>query len=93
MSNYFAKYHTKFKSDLKKIQKRGLDINKMNKVITKLCNSKKLDPIYLDHNLRGIYKNSRECHIEPDWLLIYRIDDVNGVLHLLRTGTHSDLFR
>lgn len=82
----------KFKKDLKKAQKRKLDINELNKVIIKLANQEKLDEKYCDHALYGAYSDFRECHIKPDWLLIYTIDDEELELFLIRTGTHSDLF-
>lgn len=82
----------KFKKDLKKAQKRKLDINELNKVIIKLANQEKLDEKYCDHALSGAYSDFRECHIKPDWLLIYTIDDEELELFLIRTGTHSDLF-
>lgn len=87
------KLTNKFKRDLKLIKKRGYDIKKLEKIITKLMNEEKLEAKYKDHELIGNYRNYRECHIESDWLLIYKIIDEALVLTLSRTGTHSDLFK
>ena len=81
-----------FKKDLKLASKRGFDIDKLKEVVDKLAEQSALDKKYKDHNLLGEYKGFRECHIEPDWLLIYRIDKSEVELFLFRTGTHSDLF-
>ncbi len=82
----------KFKKDLKTIIKRGYNMKLMDDVITKLSNGEKLPEKNRDHALAGNYVGKRECHITPDWLLIYEIDDGNLFLYLTRTGTHSDLF-
>ena len=81
-----------FSKDLKLAKKRGLKLQKLQGVIDALAAKQKLEDRYHDHNLTGEYKNFRECHIEPDWLLIYRIDEEILTLFLFRTGTHSDLF-
>lgn len=81
-----------FKKDLKLASKSGFDIDKLKEVVDKLAEQSVLDKKYKDHNLLGEYKGFRECHIEPDWLLIYRIDKSEVELFLFRTGTHSDLF-
>ena len=81
-----------FKKDLKLASKRGFDIDKLKEVVDKLAEQSALDKKYKDHILLGEYKGFRECHIEPDWLLIYRIDKSEVELFLFRTGTHSDLF-
>lgn len=81
-----------FKKDLKLAKKRGLKIDNLRNVIETLAAEKSLDEKYRDHNLSGEYKGFRECHIEPDWLLIYRIDRDVLELFLFRTGTHADLF-
>ena len=81
-----------FKKDLKLSKKRGLKINLLKEVIDTLANSKPLNEKYRDHNLSGEYSGFRECHIEPDWLLIYRVEDRELELFLFRTGSHSDLF-
>lgn len=81
-----------FKKDLKLAKKRGLKIDKLREVVNTLAEQKKLEDKYRDHSLTGEYREFRECHIEPDWLLIYRINDNELELFLFRTGTHSDLF-
>lgn len=85
-------YHTKFKKDYKRIRKRGYDIAKLEKVILLLANNQELPPEYKDHALTGNFASFRECHITPDWLLIYTIQEQELILVLSRTGTHSDLF-
>lgn len=83
-----------FKKDYKLAVKRGCDPKKLEKLIDLLCNEEPLPEVYRDHaltNSRG-YKDVRECHIEPDWLLVYKILRDTLVLQLIRTGTHSDLF-
>ena len=82
----------KFKKSLKLAKKRGLDLKLLDKVITMLQNDIPLEEKYRDHELKGKYQGFRECHIQPDWLLVYRIEDDVLVLTLARTGTHSDLF-
>lgn len=86
------KYHSKFKKDIKTIKKRNYDLSKLQKVIEILAEEKTLPAKYKNHSLTGIYQDFRECHILPDWLLIYRIDKDILTLVLSRTGTHSDLF-
>lgn len=81
-----------FKKDIKLASKRGFDIDKLKEVVDKLAEQSVLDKKYKDHNFLGEYKGFRECHIEPDWLLIYRIDKSEVELFLFRTGSHSDLF-
>lgn len=82
---------TQFKKDYAKAARRGKSLNKIKKVISILESGDVLPPKYKDHALKGNYVNSRDCHIEPDWLLIY---NVNGeVITLERTGSHSDLFK
>ena len=81
-----------FKKDLKLAKKRGLKIELLREVVNTLAVKQKLDDKYHDHSLSGNYKSFRECHIEPDWLLIYRIENNELELFLFRTGTHSDLF-
>lgn len=89
---YTAKPTSQFKKDLKKAQKRGCDLELLTNVIKKLSDGEKLDEKYKDHPLTGNYSNRRECHIQPDWLLIYQIVESDLILVLVRTGTHSDLF-
>lgn len=81
-----------FKKDFKLAKKRGYDISLLNNVIDILASGQPLAEKYKDHSLVGNYKGYRECHITPDWLLIYEIDDNKLFLYLTRTGTHSDLF-
>ena len=78
--------------DLKLARKRGLDENKLNEVILMLISGKELPQKNRDHSLSGNYKGFRECHISPDWLLIYSRDVTVKIVTLVRTGTHSDLF-
>ena len=85
-------YHTKFRRDFKRIVKRGYDIRLLEKVVGILVSGQPLPPQYRDHDLKGDYPGCRECHITPDWLLVYAADDRELVLYLMRTGTHSDLF-
>lgn len=82
----------KFRKDLKLARKRGLELEKLNAVVEMLANQLPLDIRYRDHALTGDYGDFRECHIEPDWLLIYRQDEDVLELFLFRTGSHSDLF-
>ena len=81
-----------FKKDLKTARKRGLKLNRLQEVVNTLASQQPLDIKYRDHNLSGNYAGFRECHIEPDWLLVYCIDNGELELFLFRTGTHSDLF-
>ncbi len=83
-----------FKKDYKLAIKRGCDPNKLTEVITMLVNEQSLPEKYRDHALVNCrnYKNMRECHIEPDWLLVYKIEQEILILKLIRTGSHSDLF-
>lgn len=83
---------SKFKRDLKAIIKRGYDVSLLNEVVTKLANGEKLPLKNKDHFLSGDYNGCKECHIQSDWLLIYKIDNDFLILYLTRTGTHSDLF-
>lgn len=86
------RYSTKFKKDFKLIQKRGYDIKLLEEVILLLCQEKPLPQKNNDHLLSGGYSGHRECHITPDWLLIYKIEKDILTLSLTRTGTHSNLF-
>lgn len=87
-------FTSQFKKDYKLAMKRGLPKNELEKVVALLCAEKKLPEKYRDHELISSknYKNVRECHIKPDWLLIYKVERENLILKLLRTGSHSDLF-
>lgn len=89
---YIIKPTSKFQKDLKRVQKRGYDIKLLKEIIEKLSNGESLPPKNRDHNLSGNYGNCRECHITPDWLLIYEVYEDELYLYLTRTGTHSDLF-
>lgn len=82
----------KLKKDLKLAVKRGYDIKLLENVVNRLANEEPLDPKYKDHTLSGDYSGFRECHITPDWLLVYQVINDELVLFLSRTGTHSDLF-
>lgn len=68
-------------------------MQKLKDILLELVSGNSLNPKHKDHQLIGNYADTRECHIEPDWLLIYRIDEENKILHLIRTGSHSDLFK
>jgi len=81
---------TQFKRDVKRLIKRGKDMAKLKDIIQLLVNAERLSPRNKDHQLKGPLKDCRECHIEPAWLLIYRIE--GSELCLIRTGSHSDLF-
>ena len=81
-----------FRKDYKRMKKRGYDMNLLGKVIDLLQNVKPLDDRYRDHGLVGNYVGFRECHIMPDWLLIYAVDKEKLILTASRTGTHSDVF-
>lgn len=89
---YEVKYTSRFKKDYKLLKKRGYDMDKLFDVIDILREGKELPPEYKDHPLRGDYAGHRDCHIEPDWVLIYFKNETKLVLSMTRTGTHSDLF-
>jgi mRNA interferase YafQ len=84
-------YSNQFKKDFKRVQKQGLNLSKLKTVIETLEANLPLDNSLKDHALRGNYAGTRECHVEPDWLLIYRIE--GNELHIIRTGSHSELFK
>ncbi len=86
------RYHSSFKRDYKSIIKRGYDIRKLSEVISMIAEEQILPSKYRNHALSGKYSHCFECHISPDWLLIYEIDNRELLLILTRTGTHSDLF-
>lgn len=92
MSKYNIVITTRFMKDLKIIKKRGYNLNLLEETVDILASGQTLPQKYKDHNLLGNYSNCRECHITPDWLLIYEISDGELILYLSRTGTHSDLF-
>ena len=92
MTKYTIKYTSQFKKDYKLAKRHGLNLSLLKKIISQLANGVQLDEKYRDHDLSGDWKGHRECHIQPDWLLVYRIEDDVLILTLSRTGTHSDLF-
>lgn len=89
---YEVKFTSQFKRDLKLARKQGKDIDKLFDVISMIADGEILDKKYRDHNLSGDYDGCRECHVEPDWLLIYEVVDNVLVLLIYRVGTHSELF-
>lgn len=93
-TKYDVRFTSRFKKDFKKVLKQGKDENKFLEVINIIANGKKLDEKYKNHKLIDdkIYKDCEECHITPDWLLIYKIQNNDLVLLLFATGSHSDLF-
>lgn len=94
-TKYDINITSNFKKDYKKISKQNKDKNKLFEVLETLANGEELDPKYHNHNLADNkeYKDCKECHIEPDWLLIYKYTDNNLILLLVRTGSHSNLFK
>ncbi len=90
---YEVRFTNQFKKDIKLAKKQGKDIDKLFDVIGVLANGETLDEKYRDHDLSGNFKGCRECHIEPDWLLIYEIDNNVLILVLNRVGSHSELFK
>ena len=90
---YEVRFTNQFKKDLKAAKKKNKDIDKLFAVVKKLANGETLEPKYHDHNLSGKYSGCRECHIEPDFLLIYEVVDEVLILMLYRVGSHSELFK
>ena len=84
---------TRFRRDLRRMKKRGKDLENLKVVVQLLAQEQILPERYRDHNLVGDWSGYRECHIEPDWLLLYKIEREEESLTLVRTGTHSDLFK
>ncbi len=84
-------YTTRFKKDFKRLERRGADLEKLLRVIRLLLAGMPLEEQYRDHPLRGKFADARDCHIEPDWVLIYAV--VGNELRLIRTGSHIDLFK
>ena len=82
-----------FKHDFKVVKKRGYDLSLLFNVVDMLAKGEILPEKYKDHNLTGNFKGFRECHIQPDWLLLYKIDNDKLILLLTATGSHSDLFK
>lgn len=91
-SKYTVKPTSQFKKDYKLAMKRGLDISLLENIIAKLALGESLPEKNRDHALNGNWNGYRECHILPDWLLIYKLEDNVLILTLARTGTHSNLF-
>lgn len=89
---YNIKPSSQFKKDLKTVRKRGYDLRLLTEVIDQLAHGEPLPARNRDHALTGNFSGCRECHIAPDWLLIYELSDMDLILYLTRTGTHSDLF-
>lgn len=83
---------TKFQKDLKRAKKRGFNLSLLTEILKKLAGGETLPVKNKDHALSGNYAGCRECHIAPDWLLIYEVDGNSLILYLIRTGSHSDLF-
>lgn len=92
MTKYEIKNTTQFKKDFKLAKRRGMNMSLLKDIITKLANGEPLEAKHRDHPLSGSWVGHRECHIQPDWLLVYRYEANILVLTLARTGTHSDLF-
>ena len=90
---YDIQFTNQFKKDLKLAKKQNKNLDKLFDVINILANGGTLEAKYRDHDLTGNYKGTRECHVEPDWLLIYEIQNNVLVLMLYRLGTHSELFK
>ena len=82
----------RFKKDLKLAAKRGLNLDELDAIVERLASGQPLPEKNRDHALTGDYSGFRECHIRPDWLLVYRVDGEDLILFLFRTGTHTDLF-
>ena len=91
MKKYQLDYTNAFSRDLKRIRKRGYDLEKLRYVVDTLQSGEPLEPRFRDHLLTGNWNGFRECHIQPDWLLVYRVYEDRLLLVLTRTGTHSDL--
>lgn len=90
---YTVKYTSAFKKRYKLMKKRGLDLSLLDNVVDQLRQGKELDEKYRDHTLKGEYAGFHECHIKPDWLLIYLIENDILTLTLVDTGSHADLFK
>jgi mRNA interferase YafQ len=84
---------SQFRKDVKRAEKRGKDLAKLKAAMERLIDGEPLPPEFKDHPLRGNFAGSRDCHIEPDWVLIYTLTEKDAHVRFERTGTHSDLFR
>ena len=87
---YKPLYTKQFEKDIKRAKRRRKNLEKLKIIVRTILEGKKLDPIHREHKLIGDYKGRRECHVESDWLLIYKVE--KGIIIFERTGTHSDLF-
>jgi len=85
-------YTNQFKKDFKRVQKRGLNLLELQKLIELIVNEEPIPAKYKNHKLIGDYKDVWDCHIKPDWLLLYQLDIENKEVTFVRTGTHADLF-
>ena len=90
---YKIKFTSAYKKSYKLMKKRGLDLSLLNEVVNKLRRGEPLEERYHDHELKGKFAGFRECHIKPDWLLIYLLENEILTLTLVDTGSHSDLFK
>ena len=92
--SYTVHYSNKFKKSLKKVLKQGKNLDKLLDIVDKLANKEELEPRYNNHQLINdkYYKNCGECHIEPDWLLVYQYNEDKLILLLVNTGSHSEIF-
>ena len=90
-SCYRIRQTTQFKKDLKRLIKQGRDFSKLAEVVDTLASGKPLDPNYLDHPLSGSWRGFRDCHIESDWVLIYKLDGQTLICTLTRSGSHAEL--
>ena len=90
---YEVKFTTAYKKSYKLMKKRGFDISLLDDVVDLLRQGRQLDEKYRDHGLSGNFAGFRECHIKPDWLLVYLIEDDVLTLTLVDTGSHSDIFK
>lgn len=86
------RFNNRMKRDVKLMKKRGKNLNKLEDILNKLANLETLPEKNKDHQLKGEWGDFRECHIEPDWLLIYKIEENELILYATATGSHSDLF-
>jgi mRNA interferase YafQ len=89
---YNVKYSSRIKKQIKQLNKRNYDLSLFHEVVDTLARGEVLDQKHRDHALKGKWNGYRDCHIKPDWMLIYRIEDDSLILLLIETGTHSDLF-
>jgi len=90
---YTIKFTSQFKKDVRLAKKQNKDLDKLFEIVNTLANGHALETKYRDHELSGSYKGVRECHVEPDWLLVYEIRNDVLVLMLYRLGSHAELFR